>query len=339
MKHYRPFCYRRNLKDFALTDYECIQTLDGLSSGANKFMFAATLATSLCLAQMSGFGTVEAAGLNAESDIVGLRTTMTRDQAKQFIQQQFGTTDFQPKIVKFGTPDYNVDVTLGFSADVTPKEEREVNQKRLDDVKKLVDQRRAQGCNSAMCMPLAPKLLKDVLDVYVDPNANGTAILALARHKEYAEGIDITYPVFVQTLADKFGSQPQLVDSFGFHYWVDIPVSANRNEVFECKGFADNVGDLPQQFPILMNGFGNNKIKLPKCGMLALARIEAFPKVGPTGIPSDFNTKYVRKLDMTLVNVRASYGALNAYAANFWTLANKAKQETLAKQSQNKPKL
>jgi hypothetical protein len=30
---------------------------------------------------------------------------------------------------------------------------------------------------------------------------------------------------------------------------------------------------------------------------------------------------------------------LNAYAANFWTLANKAKQDTLAKQSQNKPKL
>jgi hypothetical protein len=42
---------------------------------------------------------------------------------------------------------------------------------------------------------------------------------------------------------------------------------------------------------------------------------------------------------MALVNVTNSYNALNPYAGEFWTAAEKARQQTLSSQSQNKPHL
>jgi hypothetical protein len=292
---------------------------------------------------LAGGPSVAGGAVSSESDILGIKLSMSRDQAKQFIQQQFGTSDFPPIAVELGTPEYNLNVGVGFSADVTPKKDKEANQTQLDNTTKLNEQLRANGCNSAMCLSTAPQLLKDALDIYFDPNDGGTAMLAMTRHAIYPEGSDILYSAFVQALTDKFGSPPQFMGDSYNHYWADVPVSKNHSELFECMKFAENfgnrVGAFEDKFPLVMNGFGNRQLKQPKCGTYARVYIEAYPKPAQAGTPSDYNTKYVRKFDMLLVNVRAGYGGLNSYAANFWAAANKAKQDKLIQQSQNKPKL
>jgi len=295
------------------------------------------------ISALIGGPSVAGGAISNESDILGIKLSMSRDQAKQFIRQQFGTSDFPPITVDLGTPEYSLNVDVGFSADVTPKKDKDANQTQLDNTTKLNEQLRANGCNSAMCLSTAPKLLKDTLDVYFDPNDNGNAMLAMTRHVIYPESSDILYSAFVQALTDKFGSPPQFMgDSFN-HYWADVPVSKSHSELFECMKFADNfgnrIGGLEDNFPLVMNGFGNRQIKPPKCGMYVKVNIDAVPKPAQGGMPSDFNTKYVRKFDMTLVNVRAGYGALDSYASKFWAAANKAKQDKLTQQSQNKPKL
>ena len=82
MKHYRPFCYRYNLKEFALTEYECIQTFHGLSSGTNKFLIAG-LALVLCLIAPLAAQTASAQpGLDpATFDVAGVKLGMTPDEA------------------------------------------------------------------------------------------------------------------------------------------------------------------------------------------------------------------------------------------------------------------
>ena len=221
---------------------------------------------------------------------------------------------------------------------MTPKEDREANQKQKDLLTKSYQQRLAAGCTSPLCKSVETGLLKDELDVYVDPNDKGSAILALTRHKDYGPNSNILQTVFVQALTDKFGGPPQLIGDVYNHYWMDIPNSQKGAEWFACQAVADNLGDLQRQFPMVMNGFGNNQTKPPKCGMYVKAYIlTAYRQL--EGGRLDLSAKYVTEFTMTLVNVRSSYSVLSSYAANFWNLANKAKQDKLSKESQNKPRL
>ena len=276
--------------------------------------------------------------ISPDSDIVGLRTTMTPDQIKQLIRQQFSTTDFPTKTLKFGISEYSRDVGLGFSGDITSAQDKAANQTRMDAQRKAAV---AMGCNSPLCMPLANGLIKDTIDVYVNPTEGSSGVLALVRQTEYPQTAKMLETVFLQSLTEKYGRQTW-DDNFTNFYWTDGAM--NQNQVMECGRFADNIGDLQRQFPQVMNGFANspmtaygkNKTKPPLCSMYLHVNIGW--TTGAMGT-SDYNTKYIQKFTMALVNVRASYNALSAYAAEFWSVADKAHQDKLSIQSQNKPKL
>lgn len=278
---------------------------------------AATLAMGLCVWQGGGFDSAKAAGLTPDGDIIGLRTTMTPDQIKQVIRQQFGTTDFAPKTLKFGISEYSRDVGFGFSGDITSAQDKAANQTRMDAQRKAA---LAMGCNSPLCMPLANGLIKDTIDVYVDPTEGSSGVLALMRQTEYPQDTKMLETVFFQSLTEKYGRQTW-DDNFTNYYWTDGAM--NQNQVMECGRFADNIGDLQRQFPQVMNGFANSpmtaygksKAKPPLCSMYLHVNIGW--TTGAMGT-SDYNTKYIQKFTMSLVNVRASYNALSAYAAEFW---------------------
>jgi len=282
--------------------------------------------------------------ISPDSDIVGIKLSMTRDQAKQLIQQQFGTTDFPAKTMKFGMPEYNRDIVLGFTGEITSATDKQANQTRMDAQRKAAV---AMGCNSPLCMPVADGLIKDTISVYVDPTAGSSGILALVRKTEYPQNSDMLESVFLQSLADKFG-KPFFNDNYHGYYWADgIPYSdrinyLNNADFVECSRFADNVADLPAQFTSIMNAFASNSMngygklrtKLPKCSMYLKVSLSSGPKPG-----GDYNTRYVRGFTMALVNVRSAYGALSAYANDFWSAATKTQQDKSSTQSQNKPKL
>ena len=289
---------------------------------------------------MSFSGAARAEHLNPESDVVGIRTTMSIDEIKKSIQDQFGVTDLRVKAVKFGTSAYSRDIVLGFSSDIVSQSGKDANQARVDELAKATEAEHAAGCTSPLCRSVASGLVKDSLDVYVDPTPGSSGVLALVRHTEYPKDSDILLTVFLQALVDKFG-EPSFADPNGFYYWADNGVNASSADWSGCTRIGDGVGNFPLQFSSLingfgknvMNGFGKNAIKLPACGMYAKVGLMRIVK------PGDTKANYVTGFTMTLVNVRKSYDALGRFASEFSNAADKAAADKLSKDAQNKPKL
>lgn len=291
------------------------------------------LMTGMALAMLTTAPANADGRLSADSDVAGIRTTMTADQAKHAIQQQFGTASFAPLVVKFGTPEYSRDATLGFAAGIVSAKDKEANDRKMEELKK-----RAAGCNSFLCRPVVSGLVKDTLNVYVDPRVGGSSIMALARRTTYPPTTDILLSVFMQSLTEKFG-KPSFSPFSTSYVWEEGVNSRNYAALNECAGFASHLNELERNFPRAMNDLGGGTnpgratAKLPPCSMYLKVEVSPIRRSGPSG------TDYVQSFRMDMVNVRNSFDALHAYASDFWTAAAKAKEETFKKQSQNKPHL
>jgi hypothetical protein len=71
-------------------------------------------------------------------------------------------------------------------------------------------------------------------------------------------------------------SKPSFVSPYGSeYYWAEG--AANANEVVDCSRFADDVGGLQKQFPKLMNDFGRDQAKPPKCTTYLRANTRTVP--------------------------------------------------------------
>jgi hypothetical protein len=265
-------------------------------------------AAGVFFSQIADIKNARAAGrLSSDADMLGITTTMTADQVKQFITEKYGTTKFPTKGETIILGGYHALAYYGFEADIASKADKAAAQKEADEAR-----RGAAGCNSPLCMPVVSGGGQDKLTVYTEPStdSHGSSILALTREVRYPQDTEILLSAFLQTLTEKFGP-PANSSNNQYWFWTD-------GDLRQCGDFANEVAGLQLHFSSVVNSLNNKFYKPQKCSMyLSLA-------IGSHGSPPD---AYVDNFRMSIVNVGNSYRALSAFAAN--ALAESRKTQTI----------
>jgi hypothetical protein len=284
--------------------------------------------------------------ISPESDILGIKLTMSRDQAREVISSSYPASQIVDLPVQLATPEYKKSTVAGFEADITSKEDQAANQQKNEQAQKEFQARQAAGFgNSPLNMSVASPgdYGHDRIYVQVDPNDNATDIFGVSRYKEFSKEHPLPISALLETFAEKYG-QPA-VSKYGASFtWMAHGAFANtRNPPVHCTlepGSDSYLYEDPritqqsigQAFVTAVNNINAGKTlpyyNISKCGTVLQLSI---------GLSND--RQYATSMSVVLIDLAKGHAELKQFAADFFAHANAAKQHKLSTDSQNKPRL
>ena len=290
---------------------------------------------------------VHAAGpISPDSDILGIKLTMTRDQARSVISANYPSAQIIDLPVQLGTPEYKKSAVAGFMADITSKADQANNQQKADQANKEFAARQAAGfgdsvLNRSVASP--GDYGREKIYVQVDPNDNMSDIFGVSRYKEFTKDHSLPISALVATFAEKYGQPSITQNGTSFTWMAPGVVEKIRNPPVHCVLNSDGDSYLYENPKITAQTIGGaftntiNNIKagdtlpyynISKCGtVLQLS-------VGPSN-----DRQYATSMSVVLIDLSKARAELKQFAADFFAHADAAKQQKLSTDSLNKPKL
>jgi len=311
----------------------------------HRHLFALSAIQAITL--LSGGPSFAGGPISNDSDILGIKLTMSRDQARKFVSDNFRGSSIVELPVELGTPEFEKPTVAGFLVDITNKEDQAVNQRANEQANKNFEARKAAGFGDS---PLnrtfgsAGDLGQEKLLILVNPNDNGTDIFAVSRYKEFTKVNSPVAKVLLESLIEKYG-QPSLV-KFGTSYTWMAPGVLERTQKPAVHCFSEtDVGSFLYENPklVAVNTVGISFLtaaknidagdKLPyydisKCGTVLQVNL---------ALTND--QAYVTSMSTRLIDLTKGHTELKQFTSDFWRGANDAKQAKMSRDSQNKPKL
>lgn len=299
-------------------------------------------------------GASYAAGpIPSESDILGIKLTMTRDQAKKTILDGFPGAHLVELPVEIGTPDYKKSFIAGFAADITTAQDQANNQRQNQQAKSEFEAKKAAGFGSS---PLNQTVARpgdyghDRVIVLYDPADSANGIFAVSRDKEFARSEFIPPKALLDTFIQKYG-EPSRAKGSSITWTAPGVLQRTQRFVAKCylesyeyhnylyeriddNFFSDRFSFLARnnfdaQFVNVLNNIITSRLSdRSQCGTV----MQLFLTMSNDGA-------YATGMTETLIDLTRGYAELRAFAADFRAHADAAEQEKLLRASQNKPKL
>lgn len=304
---------------------------------------------------ISGGSSFAGGPVSNESDILGLKLTMSRDQAKKQLSDNFPGGQILDIPVQISSDTFKKSAVAGFLADLTSSADAATNKNRIDQIKSQTEQNRKYLGESPLNMPVgtAGDFGHDGLMVLANPNDNATDIFGVVRHTEYSKSNMPVANVLLNALKDKYGP-PTHSTGNSFTWTAPGVIERAQKTAFKCfQDFNGNylyetdsnsffLGDKTNSNysvtqNVLLNQEGSQFINfinhLPgndrsQCGII----VNVFLNLSNDGA-------YVTKMTTRLIDLARANAELKAFTDNFWQNANAAKQGNIARDSLNKPKL
>jgi hypothetical protein len=303
---------------------------------------------------VAGTGPTHATGpISNDSDVLGIKLTMTRDQARKVVSDNFQGSTVTEMPVQIGTPELKKSAIAGFWSDVTPKQEIADSKNNTDENNKRFEAMKAAGVarNTPGDRPFGAvgDHGSDVLMVLFNPNDNGTDIFGVSRYKTFSKSSFPVAKVLLDSLIEKYG--PPSRSTVTSYTWMAPAVldhiqsvdRAHRPRDMHCyaEGDADlflyesadfySINNIGQAFTTRINTVDVGKgsmMDYSKCGTVLQVNLTL----------SD-DKVYAIKMSQRLLDLTRAHTELKQFATDFFHQADDAKQAKISKDSQNKPKL
>jgi hypothetical protein len=243
--------------------------------------------------------------VNNDSDILGIKLSMTRDQAKKVIAAAFPGPSVEELPVELGTDTFKKSAAAGFIA-------------------------QASGGDFG----------REIVSVLFNPNDNATDIFAVSRFKEFPKSSVPVASVLVASLIEKYG-QPARVKDNGFQQLLAWAAPGVFERTDRSPGKCDRTsGDFYYEFAdrnyvggafvSMMNLIAskNPGMDYSKCGTILQIEYR---------LASD--KAHVEWMKERLIDLTKSTSEMAQFSNDFWSKADAAKQAKISKDTQNKPKL
>lgn len=285
-------------------------------------------------------GPTYAAGpIGPDSDILGIKLTMSREQAKKTITNGFPGSQAIELPAQMGTAEYKKSTVGGFFADVTTAADQANNQRTIEQANKEFEAKKAAGFGDS---PLnrtigAPgDVGHDRVVVLYDPNDGATGIFAVSRRKEFTKANFVPAKVLLDSFIEKYGP-PSRTNGGSFTWTAPGVLQRTQKSPAKCYNefgdyFYESGNDrfFSEQFVNFLNLIAskNPNVDFSQCGTVLQVNFTlSNDKLSALGMTE------------TLIDLTRGYAEVKAFSDDFWLHANAAKQEKLMKDSQNKPKL
>lgn len=310
-------------------------------------MLALSVPTALAMIAGASYA---AGQIPSESDILGIKLTMTRDQAKKIILDSFPSARIVELPVQIGTPDYKKSLIAGFAADITTAQDQASNQRQAQQANSEFQARKAAGFGNS---PLNQTIARpgdyghDRAVVLYDPADGANGIFAISRVKQFAKSEFIPPKALLDTFIQKYG-EPSRVNGNSITWTAPGILQRTQKSFAKCyldyseylyeqvdqDIFNDRVSflirnNLNAQFVNVLNNIITNRFSdRSQCGTV----MQLF-------LTTSNDRAYATGINETLIDLTRGYAELRAFADDFRAHADAAKQDQMLKASRNKPKL
>ena len=285
--------------------------------------------------------------ISPDSDILGIKLTMTRDQARALIASSYPASKIIDLPVQLGTPEYKKSATAGFTADITSAEDQANNQQKNQQAQKEFQARQAAGFgNSPLNMSVASPgdYGREQIYVQVDPNDNSTDIFGVSRYKEFSKAHAIPANVLLQSYVEKYG-QPS-ISQYGesFTWMAPGVVEKIKNPPVKCtlgsetdSYFYENAKNASPN--IISSSFVAAVNNIRAGDTLPYYNFTKCGTVLQLNLALSNDKQYAQSMSATLIDLAKARAEIKQFAADFVAHAGAAKQQKLSTDSLNKPKL
>ena len=305
-------------------------------------------ATAVGLSLGQSPGCAQAAGLSADSDILGIKLTMSRDQAKKIVADSFPGARIIELSAQIGTPAYKKSTTLGFIADITSAPNQANNQRQAQQADAEFRAKQNAGWGNS---PLNQSVVnpgdygRDAVAVIYDPSDSGSGIFSISRVKTFAKSEFIPPKALLDTFDRKYGAPSRVNDKSitwtapgvlqhapSSAKWCYLDFGGSflyehvDERIFDGRFANTIISQVNEQFVRVLSNLKN--YDRSHCGTVLQLMLTL----------SD-DRAYAVGMSETLIDLTRGYAELKAFADDFWAHANAARQDQLQKASQNKPRL
>jgi hypothetical protein len=301
-------------------------------------------------------GSAHAAGpISPNSDVLGIRLAMSRDEARKVIEQTHPGAPIFEIPVGLAVGGFEKKATAGFVADLATKADNAANLRKAEQEQANLNARKAAGFGDSplnRTVGSVGDFAQDRVMVLFDPNDNATDIFGVSRYTEYAAGSQPTTKTFVEALVEKYGTPSR---SGGdrhilLTYTWAAPGVLERTQravthCYEENGFDflyEGVGDTGyygmRQLLATIGGAFVGSVNLIHsknplrnysiCGTILQVRL----KLAKDG-------DYVGAMSARLLDLSKAYTELGEFADSVWNHAAALRQEQLNSGSAVKPRL
>jgi hypothetical protein len=285
--------------------------------------------------------------ISPASDMLGIRLTMNRDQAKSIITGSYPGSKIVDLPVQVGTPQYKVATTAGFFADITSKENQAANQQRAQQAQSEFDARVAAGFGNSplnRTVSAAGDFGHDKIYVQVNPNEGTSDIFGVSRYKEFSRQEPVSAKGLLDSFVDKYG--PYSLSNGGTSYtWLAPGVRETAQRLrLKCSLYS-NIDSYLYEQPesVSPETIGNYfVIAMNKVATAMTAPFDDVSKCGTVlqlSLTLSSDRVYVTQMSVVLMDVTKGVGEVRQLLAVISRQTDAAKQDQLRKASQNKPRL
>lgn len=281
------------------------------------FAISATLA-------VIGGPSYAAGQFGADSDVAGLTLSMTQTQAKQFVAKNYPGAPVIMLPATLIMPGYKLDATAGFAFEA-----------------------KASRSNA----PLFAQQDVDRTKILFNPKAASSDIFAISRHVNFGPDNNLTITTLRDSLLEKYG-RPIDMKEWGVlksdvdFIWAGSASSYNPRicapdthvyhpyfyeDIYLDRPLSRSVDETSRGLASFLSGHGNPKATMRgNCGVVLAVSVRR-----GLGARSD----YVTEMRETLVDLTKGVAELTSFRNDFIARANQIKNEGIARDSLNKPKL
>ncbi|HEY1723305.1 MAG TPA: hypothetical protein VGG27_18830 [Magnetospirillaceae bacterium] len=288
--------------------------------------------------------------VGSDSDILGLRLSMSPDEIRQYFTDKLGVAKVFEMKGGIATDTYKAPVeTFALIAQTVSSEAHDANQKAADAVNASSAAHKEMGDNSPIVSKIGDFGFNKIKVAFFPKEAGVTAIL---RQQVYTEKERPTMQTTIASLKEKYGmpetSTPKQLPGFPVQFiWTSHAGLSKKGHLWDfCLNTTNayfggidtmdnyaNFDDRGNASGIVQN-FVNTAdhdtklFHLTECGVVLIITLR----------PNNAG-EYLVQLDETLIDISKGQMAINAYAADFWANAKKAKNGQMSKDVQRKPNL
>ena len=276
-----------------------------------------------------------------DSDILGLRLSMSSDEIKKYLSNNFTIQKNHEIEEALAVGPYQQTGTFGYYAEITTQQDQQHNKEVLDQANKDYQTRMAAGMGTGnpgldQTILQTGDLAVERLTIFFLPDQPG--VIAIMRHKEFRATQRPLKDVTLKALEEKYGPPDFVGTIFGdksrsTYSWTTAKKLKSNEETWNMLGF-DLIGLEEQTSPNianLVNIIDGPKKYYSNCGVVLRVVLTVSGQAG--------DMDHLTAMDATLVDFSKEKAEVDAFAKDFEAKADAAKQQQLSKDANLKPQL
>lgn len=273
----------------------------------------------------------------SNSDIVGLKLSMSRDEAIKFLKTNFNVVDSKELKQQIQTNDYKTpEILLGYELTIITKGEQDQNKAQTKNEKENEKVAAAIGVRPGLRQN---EFASDKIKIALDPT-DENRILAITRTRNFNPDDMPLANVFYNTFIEKYG-KPKKDSDRGVPLnggvengvWSDkVWPTTDQNLDFRCYWALGLVEDMHLQITSLMKEISTNSSNLKdvdRCGTAMDLRDISYAK----------NGEYVGRFKQRIANISQTIISIKQFQADLIAKSETAKRNRVNSDSQKKPQL